>query len=775
VLYIRKPHSLTIIAYSTLACFLCLGAIRLLSFNQPCPNDIRNFVTLERSLATIRGEIITEPYTQNYKNWQFAKFKFTDPSSSFYLEMSEVQTTTDWAKATGTIRVQVAEPALDLKTGDHIQAYCWLTRFNQPTNPGQFNIKQYLARKNIFVAAHISSRDAIQLLQNTPNTLTTLKRKLRKITTAALVGEIEPAEQTKGLLEALLLGQRADIDSDTYAAFRKTGLAHFISLSGLHLGILIGTIWWLCKIAGLLKPARAVICIIAISIFLLVVPPRAPTMRAAIIASIFCLSVIFRRYSNPLNTLSLAAIILLLIRPTNLFEPGWQLSFATVLGLLVFCEQFHFFLYEKIMGMRWHSNSPKTKPFFRLMSRPGPFLLRAFSTGITFWLGGAGILLYHFYTINPLAAIWTIIAFPLVAAILILGFFKIILFFLLPTLSAGLGLIVILFSNWLIALVKILAQLNFSQILIGHVSPAIIILYYCLIGFAALTFFRKPLLKRIFCAATILVILISLGFTKYQRTHHDSLTLTCLDVGHGQAILAQLPCNTNILFDAGSLSKSNVGGRVIVPFLNYSGINKIDSIIISHNDLDHINGLPEIVQQSNVTDVYANNAFFRKKDQWGTAKFLEDCLNEKNIEIKPTSQMPNLSGSAKIKFIWPDEKSVPTDNLSDNDSSLVTMIEFAGTKILLCSDIGKFAQQNLSQLYPRLKADIVIAPHHGSTNTLQAGFLDHLKPKTIISSCSRKQYKRLKNSPKIAANQFYTAKDNAIKITIQKDGTINKE
>jgi len=410
-------------AYLALACFACLGAIRLTSYHQPKANDVRNFVTNERKLAAIRGLIVTEPYINQNRGWEFAKFKYTDPTSSFYLKIYEVKGVDGWAEASGTVRVQVAESVLDLKAGDYIQAYCWLDRFKEPTNPGQFDTARYLARKNVFIAASIKSRDGIELLKGNPaGIFTKIKRKLRETSTQALVGNLPPEDRNRGLLEALLLGYRRNIDSETYMAFRKTGLLHFISLSGLHLGILVGIIWWLCKTAGLMKRARATVCIIAIVVFLLIVPPRPPTVRAAIIGWVFCASFFFRRPSNPINTLSLAAIILLLIRPTNLFEAGWQLSFASVLGLLLFCYRIHFFLYEKITGLPWAKKAPITRPFFRIISRPGPYLLRLFSTSLTAWLSGAGILLYHFYTINPFTCIWAAVVFLPVALILTIGY-----------------------------------------------------------------------------------------------------------------------------------------------------------------------------------------------------------------------------------------------------------------------------------------------------------------------------------------------------------------
>ena len=771
---VRETNPAYITAYLALVCFVCLGAIRLSSFHQPKLNDIRNFVADDRKLATIRGLIVTEPYINRNKDWDFVRFRFTDPASSFYLKIHEVKTVDGWAKAAGTVRVQVDEPVLDLKMGDYVQMYCWLDRFKGPTNPGQFDVSRYLARKNVFIAASVESRDGIELLESGGTGIfTKIKRRLRETATWALVGEMSLEDPSRGLLEALLLGYRGNIDSETYRAFHKTGLLHFISLSGMHLGIFVGIIWWLCKTAGLMKRGRAAICIIAIGVFLLIVPPRAPTVRAAIICFVFCISFFFRRPPNPVNTLSLAAIILLLMRPTGLFEAGWQLSFTCVLGLVLFCHRIHFFLYEKITGYSWFREKPKAKPFFRIISRPGPYLLRLLSTGLTAWLGGAGILLYHFYTINPFTSIWTVIAFPLVAGILTFGFLKIILSFLLPSAAAVLGVIVNGLSDLLIWIVKFIAQLDISQILIGHVPITIIILYYCFVLFAFFVYFRRPLIKKAICMVSVLAIIVFLGVTKWQRTYRDNLILTVLDVGHGQAILAQLPGKANVLFDTGSLHRNDVGRRIIAAFLNYSGINKINAIIISHNDVDHINGIPEVVENCEVDGVYANDAFFSKADRWGTAKFLEESLNEKGFKIQHLDDELDFGSRAKVKILWPSKQVSQDETLSDNDKSVVSLIEFAGTEILLCSDIEKFAQRELLRLFPNLKPEVVVVPHHGSVKTLDADFLKKLEADILMSSCDRSGYEQRRTiKQENKAKRLYTAEDGALTVCIDKGGTI---
>ena len=757
-------------AYFALGCFACLGAIRLTNYHEPAANDIRNTVADERKLATIRGRVVTEPHVNKYAGWKFARFKHGDPSSSFYLKIREVETTAGWTRVEGTIRVQVSEPILDLQSGDNIEAYCWLDRFEPPTNPGQFDTAGYLARRNVFLGASVKSRDGIKLLPSPPaGAWARLRTKVRQAATAALLGDLNPEDAGRGLLQALLLGDRRDIDSDTYRAFRKTGLLHFISLSGMHMGILFGIIWWAAKIAGLMKPARGAICAIAIGIFLLIVPPRAPTIRAAVICWVFCASILFRRHSNPINTLSLAAIILLLIRPTQLLEAGWQLSFACVLAIILFAERIEAFIREL---------TPRTGLPFRRLEKGCSLVTRLFAAGLAAWLGAAGVLLYHFYTINPLTSIWTVLVFPLVSMILVLGFLKMILFFLLPTLSGLLGIAAALLSSALIWIVEQIAQLDISQILIGRVPLALVIFYYCAIVFAAYVHFRRPPMKKLICTAMFLSLIVYLGAVKWQRTYRDDLIVTCLDVGHGQAVLVQLPHGANVLFDAGSLHRSDVGTRIVAPFLDCRGISKIDAVVISHNDVDHINGIPEIVGHCKVGGVYANEAFFNRTDQWGTVKFLKECLAEQGFEIERLKDNMHPGGSDKIETLWPDGDVHNGDDLTDNNRSLVSLIEFAGTKVLLCSDIEEYAQRQLLRTRQDLKADIVVIPHHGSARTPDATFLDKLNATILICSCDRTQHERTiaytepATSTPNGAKTLYTAEAGAITVVAGRDGTI---
>ncbi|HON92279.1 MAG TPA: ComEC/Rec2 family competence protein [Sedimentisphaerales bacterium] len=767
---VRSRLKLQGLALAASFCFLCLGAVRMTAFENPAPSDIRCVVGNERVLATIRGRIVTQPFLQP-QNWCFARFASSDPPTAFYLATTAVQVSEGWQPIESTIRVRVDEPVPNLQLGDDIEAYCWLHRYEEPTNPGQFNVAEYLRLKNVHVGASIPSRDAIATTRSSRGGLA----HLRKLFTGAAAGGLldhPPSDtRTEAMLEALLLGERRHIDADTYEAFRRTGLLHLISLSGMHLCILIDLVWRFGKPLGLTKPARALVCMAATLVFLLVVPPQPPILRATVIVWAFCASILLRRQTHPLNSLSLAAVVLLLIRPTQLFEVGWQLSFAATAGILAFTHPIEQRLLAAAQNQRVLSAWEKLT-VMQVAKGLGNWALRLLAVGVAAWLGSAGVLLYHFYNITPLASVWTVIAALPVTLILILGFVKILLSFILPTLSLLLGYPLSFLADALIGMVRFMATIDPTYVLIGHVPWLLIALYYALILTTAFVHPRRPVVKRVLCAAMLLMLLVPLGVMKWQRTHHSDMSLTCLDVGHGQAILARLPGAANVLFDAGSLSTDDIGSRVVLPFLDHEGIDRLHAVVVSHRDIDHINGLPEIVNRRTVDCVYFDPVSFTQSQDVATIRVLMDHLASRRV---PTSLMPETldAGRARIRLLWPTAESITREKLSDNDKSLVCLIEWSDATILLCSDIETLAQREILALHEGLKPDVIVAPHHGSIRTLDGRFIEQLDPRVIVCSCARRDYEQgrmIQTSP--GRKLLITARDGAISVCIAEEGMI---
>ena len=763
-----RPEGVAVVASF---CFLCLGAIRLLAFETPAPSDIRHSVGAERTLATIRGRILTRPY-QQLQTWRFAQFASADPTTAFYLGLEAIETPSGWRPATGTIRVQVDEPAPTLAIGDQITTYCWLHRFEEPGNPGQFNVARYLRLKNVHVGASVPAREAIAVSGRRPrDVLLSLRRGFTDAATRGLLDD--PPSDTPGeaILEALLLGQRHHIDPDTYEAFRRTGLLHIISLSGMHMAILVYAVWGLCKPAGLTRPARALVCIGATLIFLLVVPPQAPILRAAITIWIYCLAILFRRRGNPLNSLSLAAIVLLLIQPTQLFDVGWQLSFAATAGILVLPRRLEGWLTEVAPGWLVATN-PETRRAPPGLRKLGGWTMRVLSVGVAAWLAGAGVLLYHFYNITPLASVWTAIAAVPVTVILTGGFLKIVLFFFLPTASLLLGHLLYGLAEVFLGMVRFMAWIDPSYLLIGHVPLILVLLYYVLILVAAFARPRRPVLKRVLCASLLLVLLAALGTMKWQRTHRNHLSLTCLDVGHGQAIVVRLPGTQNLLFDAGSLYSADVGTRIVVPYLDYEGLGRLHAVVVSHQDVDHINGLPEVVNRRSVDRVYFDHTSFTRSRDGETIRTLRDHLQSRRVR---TERVPEAvdAGKARMRVLWPTEESMLREELGDNDKSLVCLIEYAERSILLCSDVEKPAQQEILKRYPALRVDVVVVPHHGSVRTLDPRFLKQLGAQVLLCSCGTRDYEQGRVIRSAEDGELWiTARDGAVSVCIDASGVV---
>jgi competence protein ComEC len=399
-----------------------------------------------------------------------------------------------------------------------------------------------------------------------------------------------------------------------------------------------------------------------------------------------------------LNTLSLSAIVLLALRPMDLFGASWQLSYTSVLSIILLYGRISNWLFARTID-RIDALEPKENEqlFVGFCKGVPGWTVELFSVGVAAWLGAAGVLLYHFGVITPMSAVWTVLVFGLVFAILAAGFLKMVLAALLPTAALLLGIIATGFADFLIWIVKLIASWNISGVLIGKVSAWLIVLYYLFLFFGRFGYLRRPVFKKAVCWAMAVVILVSLGFTKYRRSYDRDLEVTCLAVGHGQAIFVAMPGGENILFDAGSLSNKNCGQRIVVPFLRQKGISELDAIFPSHDDIDHINGVPEIVSVCGVGGIYANEGFLAKAGTSPTAGFLADCLRNEKQQLKLLDERVLSGGKAKIIFLWPDPPVCRDESVSDNDKSQVILIEFAGRTILLCSDIERFAQEQILQ------------------------------------------------------------------------------
>jgi competence protein ComEC len=748
-----------LIFISVLLCFICLGSFRLINFNRIAPNDIRKIAGEDFTFARIRAKIISEPKIIEPNDWLFAKFSYSYPYTTFYAKVYAIKTTAGWTDTVGTIKFYISQDVNSLKLGDDFQAFCGLEKFSPVENPGQFDTARYMNRNGVFLSASVKSANAITVLNAEnikPKLLFDIKAKLRRYAVAALLENTESNDYIS-LTEALVLGSRTKIDRQLYNDFIKTGLVHLVVLSGLNVGILAGVAWWFTKRIGLLHIGRSVACIIVTIIFLLAVPAQSSTLRAGIMFIVFCTARMFNRRSNLLNSIALSAILLLLIRPMDFLNIGFQLSFAAIIGIVLFCPVFFNFLVTFFGGL----NKNYIHKFLKA-------LLAAFSTGCTAWLLVAPITAWHFYQVQLLTAIWTVPAMIPATVMIVLGTFKILLNPLLPTLAYGLSLVIDFSASVLSYLVTLFAKVPFSYIITGKPPIYLVLLFYLLLFLWKFFPFKKPAKNFIYPTAIAFLLIFAVFINKFEK--FNNLQLTVLSVGHGQAICVKTPDNKISIIDAGSISKNNIGDSTVNPFLNYTAADKIDSVFISHDDIDHYNGLPEILEKHKCKNVYTTPQFIQNAANSETDAMLCRFIKSKNI---PLGVAPEKIPSDKtvITHLWP--RQIPDENsLTDNESSLVLLLEYAGRKILFCSDITEDVQNRLMNLYPALDIDIMITPHHGSARTTDPAFLDYFKPEFLITSCTQARLSSV--SPRILehSQSYYTCQSGAVTVMINRPGQI---
>ncbi len=700
-----------------------LGGNLILHHTHRDPRHIAHLVQSEPRMLTLQGRVLTTPRRQVTDTGQETPRHRTQ----WTLSCHSLQSIDGWQPCNGRITVTLYDQFPELRRGDRIQLNGWLRALRVPTNPGQFDRAAYLQRQGIVAQVTIKSNLACDILSHAPTgSLVDLHQRL--IDRAELLHDLgRPEPDDLGLSRALLLGRRDSLPSPLQIAFRKTGLLHLISLSGMHIGILATLAWSVGWMLRLLKPGKAWITAVSVLVFVLIVPPRSATLRTAIICWVFCLGQMLKRPSNSLNQLSLAATILLCIRPTQLFDVGWQLSFSCVLSILLFFPRFN------SLGQRFlnHWLPPVTAWPLRGLYRLLRLIIALLCTGLSAWLGGAGILLFNFYTLTPLSPIWTLLALPWVYLLFSLGLIKMIAGLFSTTLCHGLAVPLMGLEQQLAHGVQSLAHHVSGHWVVGRISGVWVILYYVTLLLMLVPRHTYRRLKNIAIGVIWLTLLTLLTWSAYRNDHPIAPRITLLDVGHGQAVVVQQPNGATQLFDAGSLYNPAVGEHTINPFLNYCGIDHLDAVIVSHPDRDHLNGLSDVLCQTPATVIYTPAPFVER-----LSPYLQDCPSNKLPPIHTLPQHWSLGDDLYCTTLWPGQANLPSQDATDNNLSSVVRVSYAHHSLLLCSDIEQPAQKQLLYQSPHLDGEILLAPHHGSSGTLWPDFLEQIPHDTLIVSGS---------------------------------------
>ncbi|MBI3462031.1 MAG: MBL fold metallo-hydrolase [Planctomycetes bacterium] len=248
----------------------------------------------------------------------------------------------------------------------------------------------------------------------------------------------------------------------------------------------------------------------------------------------------------------------------------------------------------------------------------------------------------------------------------------------------------------------------------------------------------------------------------------DRLECTTLSVGHGCAVVLELPGGQTLLYDAGQLGMPSRGARTIAGFLWLRGITRIDAVIVSHADVDHYNALPELLQRFPIGAVYVSPVMFREKS--AALDALKTAIEDAGTELRLLSAGDELDAGSdcRLRVLHPPATGVLG---SDNANSLVLAVEYAGRRLLLPGDLDSPGLDRLLSQDP-LDCDVVLAPHHGSLRSNPPSFAAWSSPEWVLISGPRhdRQPGVYEAYAAAGARALRTAESGAIFVSIDKGG-----
>ncbi|MBM4055182.1 MAG: DNA internalization-related competence protein ComEC/Rec2 [Planctomycetes bacterium] len=705
-------------------------------------NHIEHTLSTQKSIQRIRGIIVNPPILldENVSNKRLAEYqsntfnKQSDEKISFIIQIHEVETISGWKEVSGHARVNVylsrKELLADNKSSRLLQqlvygqevelfGYAYLPR--PPRNPGEFNYKDYLKRQKPSVRSlmTITNINNIKIsgVHSTNNRFYGFIYSLKNYFNNAIY--THTFSNSAPLISSILLGDRVWLSEETIDTFIKTGIIHFIAISGFNVGIVIITVLLPLRALGINHTVTIGIIVTVTLFYAFLTGFNPPVQRASIMAIVFFCGYLVHRQWDITSSIFTAVLFILVRNPSDLFSIGFQLSTLATAGIVYGAPRIEAALFRTALFVeKLQAPEERSRLFFIKK-----YVRKLFCISLAAWIATLPLTAYYFHIFTPYVSIVSIMAFPLFWIIIVSGTVLLISGTVFPPLAAISAWIASTTDIALESMVSFLSHLSYSYFYVTGPSLTGIFAYYTLLLFIlyrtylSINYFQIALWGLL--SANILT------FSNIIKYQSSSLKLTCLDVGHGAVLFIQFPNGKNILYDAGTWHSYDAGKHIAAPFLWSEKIKKIDMVILSHEHNDHWNGLPSIIERFNVKRVYSQPYFFKSE----TGRTILELLKKTHIHTAPLFHGLEIKGfePATVTILHPSLFS-PTVSSTSNDNSCVIKIEYLGHSILLCADIQQQGIKALLTKQEQIRSDIVQIPHHGSFSRNLQKFIDRVRP-----------------------------------------------
>ena len=642
----------------------------------------------------------------------------------------------------GLVRLRLKDQwPIDLVPGDELVIRAKLSRPYSFANPGGFDYAAFLASQNIRVIGRINSTSQILPLSQEKSWLHKLIYLPENIRLSIRnhMTQILPAKES-GIYRALLIGDRSGLDQETLEAFKASGTMHILAISGMHLSLVASLLflifYFLARRSQYLmlrmscKKLALLATIPPLTFYTLLAGAQTPVLRSLIMVLVFILAFCVHRQRAPFTTLSCAALLILLINPTSLFTVSFQLSFVAVASLILILPYLHNIMKQKRSQTDEHKPSG---PFFRLSQ----WIIAALLVSVTATIGTAPLLLHSFNRISTVGPVANILLEPLLCLwSLPFGLMAIVVHFFDLTASGYLLQIGSFGIKAAILITDFFKRYEYTTLWLPTPPLTLIILYFSSLGLCFSNISRNKSISLFLGTALLFII----PPQHYLKTFSTTSELVFLDVGQGSSTLVTFPGGKNALIDGGgaSSSKFNIGESVIAKYLWHRGITHLETIVITHPDADHYNGIPFLLKRFRPDTLWINGEPGHDEEYTELielARKLKIAIKtpKDNIILLKTNEL-TLSN---VSNPFLNSELIPNVTSESNDKSLILHLKGKSFSCLLTGDISTRVEHALVQNKTDLKSSILLSSHHGSKTSNSEEFIAAVNPKQIVVSAGR--------------------------------------
>lgn len=743
----------------------CLGGARHHLFNAVArPDDVTSFVQQTPRPVRLVGRVASSPVLRRRERDSLLSAWPQEDDAVCLLDCRAIRGGDDaggtdgdaMIEVSGTVRLRVSGALRDVEIGDVVQVDGWLSRARGPSNPGEFDFRAHLLRRGVRCLVGTRHPDAVVKLEEARTfSVFRLAAHLRERAETLFERELSPENAT--IASALLLGDRSGLTVDDRERFAESGMMHVLAVSGLHVGILAVFFIVACRLLRLPPLATSLVLVFVVAAYAVVTEGRPPVVRAAVLVFLTALGRPWHRQTGLTNTLAVSGLVVLAIRPTDLFDPGARLSFLAVASIIWSSEWSR----RRIDVVEVEASSRTSN----LVAFVLDWMKRGYLLVIGVWLFTAPLVAAQFHLVSPVGVLINVVLIPLVVLVLWSGYLFLFVGLCVPALAFVPGTVFDQGLGGLLYLVEQAAALDMGHRYVPGPPGWWLAGYY---GLLAVVLLLRSVERLRLWNWTALCTWTSLGLaTGLTHAPGGGLRCTFLSVGHGLAVLIETPDGGTLLFDAGAIDDGRRAQQIVQSALWERGRSRIDAVVVSHADIDHFNAVPGLLEDVPVGAVLMSPTFL-DFDQPTVVRLCDAVSRERTpIKLIGAGDRIRLDDDVVLEILHPRPYQ---ESSRDNANSVVMQITYAGRRVLLTGDVDESGLDALLET-PERKVDVLLAPHHGGLKANTLALSAWARPSHVVASGDRRRKRKpLKAVYGPDSTVHVTAHDGAVTVQIRASG-----